>query len=173
MKKAEFPITAMKNAPAPLSMQHPVRRGERELERGEAERILRQGEYGILCTCGEDGVPYGVPVCFVYDGKSIGFHSATEGHKVQNLLHNPHACFTVVGETEVLPDKFSVRYESAIAFGCVSRARGERKQDILRALIDKYSPDFLQKGEAYIHHDADKTAVYELEILRLSGKARR
>ncbi len=163
----------MEKSPIPLSMLQPVRRGERALERAAAERILQRGEYGILCTCAEDAVPYGVPICYVYDGKSIGFHSAAAGHKVQNLQQNPCASFTVVGPTEIMPAQFSVRYESAIAFGHVSRVEGDRKLEILRALLAKYSPDVLETGETYIRHDAGKTAVFELEIVRLSGKARR
>ncbi len=155
------------------SMQHPVRREDRELDRGEAERILRQGEYGILSTCGADGVPYGVPLSYVFDGKTIGFHGALKGHKVQNLSQNPCASFCVVGHAETLPDKFSVCYESAIAFGTVSRVQGERKREILKALVEKYSLDFIGKGMAYIQHDADQTAVFELEIVRMSAKARR
>ncbi len=154
-------------------MQHAMRRSDRELCRDEAERMLREASYGVLCTSGHDGVPYGVPISFVYDGQCIGFHSATEGHKIQNLRENPQACFTVVGATETLPSAFSTRYESAIAFGHLRPATGERKRDILHAFLDKYSPNAREKGERYIQHAADDTLVFELEVLRLSAKARR
>ncbi len=150
-----------------------MRRHERELGGDEAETLLREGEFGILCTCGKDGAPYGVPVNYVYDGSSIAFHSAPEGHKVRNLQENTCASLTVVGRTELLPSQFSMRYESAVAFGNVSPVHGERKREILRALVEKYSPDFQEKGEAYIRHDADKVAVFELKVVRLSGKAHR
>ncbi len=150
-----------------------MQRNERELVKAEAEQLMRKGEYGILSTCGRDGVPYGVPVSYVFDGRSIAFHDALAGHKVQNLEENAAACFTVVGCTNLLPGKFSTHYESAIAFGSVTRAEGERKVELLRALVEKYSPDFRERGEAYIRHDADKTAVFELRIIQLSGKAHR
>ncbi len=151
-------------------MQQRMQRTEREVAHAQAERIMRQGKFGILCTCGEDGVPYGVPIHYVCDGRYIGFHSATDGHKIRNIQHNTCASLTVVGKVELLPDKFSTCYESAIAFGYLSQVEGERKLAILRALVAKYSPAFQEKGEAYIEHDAHKTAVFALEIARLSGK---
>ncbi len=157
----------------PLSVPHLMRRVDRELGREEAESILRRGEFGVLCTCGNDGVPYGVPVNYVYDGDSIAFHGAGVGHKVQNMQENACASFTVVTATELLPEKFSTRYESAIAFGRVSLVGGERKRSLLRALVEKYSPAFREKGDAYIRHDADKTSVFELNVVRLRGKAHR
>ncbi len=150
-----------------------MRRGERELSPTEAEALLRRGDYGILSTCGESGEPYGIPLCYVFDGNSIAFHSATEGHKLRLLQQNPRVCFTVVGTHECLPSRFSMRYESAMAFGHVTQAEGEHKKVLLRALVEKYSPDFQDKGEIYIRHDADNTAVFELHISRLSGKAHR
>ncbi len=150
-----------------------MRRSERELSRPEAEDILRRGDYGILCTCSESGEPYGIPLCYVLEGDRLAFHSATEGHKLRLLQQNPRVCFTVVGTHECLPSKFSMRYESAMAFGHVTPAEGERKTALLRALIKKYSPNFREKGEAYINHDADNTAVFELHITHLSGKAHR
>ncbi len=164
---------ATNNSSAPPSMQYRMRRDEREVDHAHAESILYQGEFGVLCTCGADGVPYGVPINFVYDGKYIAFHSATEGHKIRNIQQNLCASFTVVGKTELLPGKFSTRYESAIAFGYLARVEGERKFAILRALVEKYSPDFREKAQAYIQHDVHKTSVFELEVIRLSGKSHR
>ncbi len=152
---------------------HPMRRKDRELGREEAESILSRGEYGILCTCGSAGIPYGVPVNYVYEDGCICFHSAAEGHKVQHLQENPYASFTVVGATRVLPQKFSTQYESAIAFGRVTPAEGERKRAILRALAAKYSPEHSRKAADYIARDGARTAVYSLRIEHLCGKAHR
>ena len=150
-----------------------MRRHDRELSESESKELLARGEYGILCTCGQDGMPYGVPVNYVYDGVCIGFHSALEGHKVQNLCENSRVCFTVVGATRVLPGKFSTLYESAVAFGKVVTVEGERKLSILRSLVEKYSSDFCAAGEMYIAAACEQVSVYEMQIGRLSGKAHR
>ena len=154
-------------------MYHQMRKSERELSKEEAMEILLQGEYGILSTTGENGIPYGVPVSYAVKGKKIYFHCAKGvGHKVENMYYQEQVCFTVVGKTKILPEKFSTCYESVIVFG---RAREIflGKEIALMALIEKYSPDYLEKGKRYIEKDAGKTGVYEITIEKISGKARR
>lgn len=42
-------------------MNEKMRRKDRETTEERAYEILKNGEYGILSTIGEDGYPYGVP----------------------------------------------------------------------------------------------------------------
>jgi nitroimidazol reductase NimA-like FMN-containing flavoprotein (pyridoxamine 5'-phosphate oxidase superfamily) len=154
-------------------MQRPIRRADRALTSEQAIEILHKGEYGILSTVSQDGQPYGVPVSFSYADNTIVFHCAVEGHKLDNLTSNPRVSFCVVGKTEVLPDKFATRYESAIIFGKARELTGDEKKLGLIELLKKYSPDFMEKGERYIDSDIEKTRVFKIEIESLSGKARR
>ena len=57
-----------------------MRRKERQLPEEEAIRLLKDGEYGVLATYGEDGWPYGVPISYVYDDRRIYVHGAQTGH---------------------------------------------------------------------------------------------
>src|SRR5512141_2211937 len=108
-------------------MQRPIRRNDRALANEQAIEILQKGEYGVLSTVSPDGQPYGVPVSFVYTNHALYFHCAVEGHKLDNLASNPRVSFCVVGATEVLPDKFATRYESAIVFGKANELTGDEK----------------------------------------------
>ncbi|MCX6068695.1 MAG: pyridoxamine 5'-phosphate oxidase family protein [Chloroflexi bacterium] len=150
-----------------------LRRDDRALSQDVTVRILEKGEYGILSTVSSDGQPYGVPFSYVYADNRLYFHCAVEGHKLENLTANPRVSFCVVGETEVLPDKFATRYESAIAFGQAVELFGDDKLAALTEVLKKYSPDFLEKGQRYIESDAVKTRVYKIEIEALSGKSRK
>lgn len=156
-------------------MQYSMRKQERQLGMEDADRILREGEYGVLSTCAMDGEPYGVPLSYVYQNGILYFHCAPGvGHKVVNLDQNPHACFTVVGKTEVLPEQFSTRYESTIVFGICRQVNDlEEKEGALRALVDKYSPQHREQGEAYIQRASSKVAVYRFVIEHMSAKGRR
>jgi uncharacterized protein len=154
-------------------MQRPMRRDDRALSKTQAIEILQKGEYGILSTVSTDGQPYGVPVSFAFDVDALYFHCAVEGHKLENLAANPRVSFCVVGDTEVLPDKFATRYESAIAFGKARELAGDEKHAGLTKLLEKYSANFMEKGEKYIKSDIQKTRVFKIEIESLSGKARR
>ena len=76
-----------------------MRRKDRALSEEAAVQILKDGEYGVLATCGADGQPYGVPLSYVYHKGKIYFHGAKTGHKLNNLSGSPKASFTVVGHT--------------------------------------------------------------------------
>jgi len=154
-------------------MPHELRRKDRELPEAETRKLLEQGEYGVLATCGADGQPYGVPLSYCVIDDAIYFHSALEGHKLENLAANSRASFCVVGATEVLPEKFSTRYESAIVSGSVAEVLDDEKQRGLEGLVDKYSPQYREQGLRYIASDSHKTRVFKLTIEHICGKARR
>lgn len=151
-----------------------MRRKDRQLPEAEARTILEAGEYGILATADEQGNPYAVPVSYAVHGDVIYFHGAMEGQKTDYMLARPQVCFTVVGATEVQPGEFSTNYESVVVFGKAERVENpEWKERGLRLLVKKYSPDFLQEGEAYLIRAAHQTAVWRIQMEQITGKARR
>src|SRR4030042_3630275 len=92
-------------------MQRKIRRGDQAVSESKAREILLKGEYGILSTTSQDGQPYGVPLSYCCSEDVIYFHSAPEGHKLDNLGTNNKVSFCVVGKTEVLPAKLGTKYE--------------------------------------------------------------
>ena len=149
-----------------------IRKKERQLTIEEAQNILKNGEYGILSTVGEDDIPYGVPVSYAYADNIIYFHCAKDvGLKVANMKHQDKVCFTVVGNTEILPQKFSTKYESAIVFGTVREAADKRIG--LTLLQEKYSPEYAELGQKHIDSSFEQVAVYEITVEDLKGKGRR
>lgn len=149
-----------------------MRRNDRQLTEQEATQILERGEYGILSTVCTDGTPYGLPVSYAYQDGVIYFHCAKDvGLKIENITAQPKVCFTVVGQTEVLPEAFATRYESAIAFGATQKALDKRKGLIL--LQEKYSPDYSETGAQYIEQSLDRVEVYEIKVESLAGKSQK
>ncbi len=106
-----------------------MRRKDRELGYEEIINILMNNMYGVLSTVSQEGYPYGVPVSYVYNQEEIYFHCAGEGHKFDNISADRKVSFCVVGQTCVLPDKFSTNYESVIAFGEAREVFDEEKID--------------------------------------------
>ncbi len=154
-------------------MQHELRRKDRGMPESEARELLERGEYGVLSLCGADNEPYGLPLSYCVLDNAIYFHCALEGRKLALLAVNSRASFCVVGATEVLPDKFSTRYESVIVSGQVSEALDDEKQRCLAGLVAKYMNDRMQEGLRYISSDRAKTKVFRLGIEHICGKARR
>lgn len=151
-----------------------IRKKEREVSLEEAQRILSENNYGVLSTINADnGYPYGVPISYSYMNNEIYFHGAREGLKVESFTKDNRVCFTVIGKTEILPEKFSTKYESTIVYGRLIELTEEEKKCALFELIKKYSADFLEEGKIYIEKSGDRTRVYKIKIEHISGKARK
>ncbi|MCP4144448.1 MAG: pyridoxamine 5'-phosphate oxidase family protein [bacterium] len=152
---------------------HNMRRSDRAIEKEEALQILQNGEFGVLSTVGSDNQPYGFPVNFCVIGENIYFHCAFEGHKIDNFTFNPKVSFCVIGNTCVLPSKFSTEYESTIVFGLLSEVFDSEKQDALEGLVRKYSSEHLTDGLKYIDKQKGNTKVFRIAIETITGKARK
>lgn len=150
-----------------------MRRKDRALEKNEALEILKNCDYGILSTIDKNGYPYGVPLSYVYLNDSLYFHSATEGNKLDNILTNDKVSFCAVGQTSILPNQFSTKYESVIAFGKAAEVIGDEKKEALLELLNKYSPEFIEQGKVYIQNAGVITKVIKISIDHITGKARR
>jgi uncharacterized protein len=153
-----------------------MRLQKRQVTRQEAEDILSRGLYGVLAINGGGAYAYGVPLSYVYLDNRIYLHCAPEGRKLTLLRQDHQVCFCVVQEAEPLADRFSMKYQSAMAFG---RAReiedNEEKMAALIAVVEKYYPDGerRRKGRQYAAESLHKTIVIRLDIDYLTGKARK
>lgn len=153
-------------------MHREMRRKDRSISNEKSLEILTTGEFGILSSSGEDGYAYGVPLNYTLVDNNIYFHCFIKsGHKLDNFKFNNKVSFCVVGETEVIPEEFTTKYESVIAFGKISEVFDDEKLSALKALLVKYSQGSLKEGEKYITDDKHKTGVYKIEIERLTGKS--
>lgn len=150
-----------------------MRRKDREIFDEEIDEILSNGEFGTLSTISENGYPYTVPLSYVYYKNAIYFHCASEGHKLENIKKNSKVSFCVVTGTEVLPDKFSTKYKSVVAFGEASEVEDGFKETILIQIINKYSKGFLDKGKKYIEKGKNNTKIIRIDINYITGKARK
>ena len=154
-----------------------MRRKDRRLSDEATLALLRQGAWGVLCLAGENA--YGVPVNYVLDDvgnaswPDIFFHCAQEGKKLERIRQNPSVCLCVVGKAEVLREKFSSDYASAMVMGSaeIVRDEGERLR-ILRLFGRHFTPFSLEEIDAYIAPRNASTRLVRLRPLEASGKAR-
>ena len=149
-----------------------VRRQDRLLDFNRAFELLNNNEYGFLALGGDEG--YGLPINFVLADDCIYFHCAPEGEKLNRISKNNKACFCTVGYTNPLPSKFSTEYESVMVFGKIEIVTddGERMK-ALEYIIDKYSPEFKEKGKMYAGKSFGRTAILRIDIERVSGKSKK
>lgn len=153
-----------------------IRRKDRIMPVDKALELLRHGAYGVLASVDEQGQPYGTPLSFVYDHKNqkIYFHSAQEGHKINNIRANKRISFTVVGQVQAVYEKnFTTCYESVIVFGTVSEVSDpQEKHAALYELARKYLPEHLDMANEHIRASWQRTAVFAIQPESISAKAK-
>ena len=150
-------------------------RSERALSQEEAYDLLKSCDFGILATVSQDGQPYGVPVNYALVEDRIIVHCAPDhGHKLDNLRAHPKVSFTVVGQHEIMQEKISTKYESAIVFGTARIVEDAQERcALLEYIVNQLSPDFPEVGMRCIENKGARTGVVEISIEGISGKARR
>lgn len=154
-------------------MLEKMRKENRQLPEEETMEVLLKCEYGILSTMGDD-YPYAVPMSYIVANNKIYIHGTCEsGQKTKNIHNNPKVCFTVVGNTEILPSQFATKYESVVVLGTASLCEGTDKEMALEKFLDKYSSEYKQAGMKYIKAAINKVSVYEISIDMITGKAKR
>ncbi len=150
-----------------------MRRDDRALSEEGALAILEKGEYGVLSTVSESGAPHGIPLNYCVINGNIYFHCAMEGYKLDNIAAHPSVSFCVVGNTQVIPEKFATEYESCIVYGTAEEVSGEEQILALEGLVAKYSADYIEKGGKYLMSMLEKVKVVRITPKYISGKARK
>ena len=151
-----------------------MRRHAQALEEAQCREILTGGSCGVLAVCGDGGYPYAVPLSYAYSGGKIYIHCAPEGHKLDAIAREEKVSFCVVERDDVVPEEYTTRYRSAIAFG---RARvltqPQELRPALMAICRKYAPGQDARSEGEIEGALGRVAVIEVEVDHLSGKESR
>lgn len=125
-----------------------LRRVDRKLSEEDALTVLGKSEYGFLCTVNGDGTPYAVPICAALVGRTLYFHSAKAGQKLENLARQPRACYSCVLYAENQPREFTYVYASCVAEGKVRTVTDEaERQAGMRAICEKYAPAYMDGPE--------------------------
>ena len=87
-----------------------------------------------------------------------------------NLSENPRVSFTVVGDTEVLPDRYSTLYESVIVKGVAELCSGDDVMEGLILITRKYCPVVEDGGRGFAERSLDSVSVYRIKVDEISGK---
>lgn len=151
-----------------------MRRKDRQMPEEFAWGVVDKCDYAVLAMTAENGGPYCVPVNIARDGKSIYFHCAMEGRKINALRQNPRVCLNCVTRAEVLQERYTTLYESATAFGTAEEVTEPReKTEVLRTICLRHAPDHMEQFEGAMAANADRTAVWRIVVDEITGKCNR
>lgn len=158
-----------------------MRMVKREIHEMEPiNEFLSQSKIGYLGLA-EEGVPYVVPLNFVWQQDSIYFHGANEGKKVRIIANNSEACFTVCEDlgtiANPIPANTDTAYFSVMIFGKIEKVEDKQERlTAMQAMLDKYVPGYFKNPLASAHLEkyqsslGSKTAVFKLTAQKITGK---
>lgn len=148
-----------------------MRRIKQQLTQEECEKILERGRTGVLAVLGDDGYPYTVPINYYYTDGKIYLHCAKSGHKLDAIRSNPKVSFCVVERDDILQEKFTTLFKSAVAFGKAEiLSDKEEMRSSVTALSEKYCSDFLDEVPAEVERGFDILCMIKINIEHLTGK---
>ncbi len=147
-----------------------MRRKKNAMSYKDTMALLKLGQEGVLGTISKNNYPYTVVVNYVFYNDKVYFHSAKNGHKIDNIKRNPNVSFTVFDNVTIIEDEFTTKYQSVTLFGKAKILPGNK--EILMELIKKYSSNFIPSGIEYVSKSFDTTSLVEIEIEHITGKER-
>lgn len=145
------------------------------LDEGKINSLLHRAKTCNLATIDPDGTPYCTPIHFIYCGDAIYFHGLPKGQKLENITRNSKVGVSIYEMEGLLLDEegkpcdTNTKYESVIISGNAKPVLDhEEKRNILKKIIEKYTPDLTNKELP--DNMVKGTAVMRIDITRLTGK---
>ena len=148
-----------------------MRRSEKEITDESAIEAIINSSIVCRLALSDGDQPYIVPLSFGYQDRTLYFHSALEGKKIDILKKNNRICFEFDVNTEIIEAekacKWGMKYQSVIGFGkAVLVENIEDKQKALNIIMNHYSDRNFQFPDKAI----EKIAVIKIEIESMTGK---
>ena len=149
-----------------------MRRKNQLLSEKDAIAVLENGTSGVLSLLGDGGYPYGVPMSYVYYDNKIFFHSAKSGHKIDAVKTCDKASFCVIGQDDVVPEKYTTYFRSVIVFGKIRILTDESElREAIEKLAIKYHPDDSSANRnEEISKGLSHLCIIELSVEHMTGK---
>jgi nitroimidazol reductase NimA-like FMN-containing flavoprotein (pyridoxamine 5'-phosphate oxidase superfamily) len=156
----------------PQSPHTPIRRHEKAITRHEdLEAILHSAQVCRLAMTNQE-TPYVVPMNYGYQDKTLYFHCAGSGRKLDIIHDNPLVCFELDIQYEItntgIPCRWSTRYESVIGYGNATIIDDtQQKKQALNIIIDHYSPGIIYP---FTDKQIKDVTIIKVDISTMTGK---
>jgi uncharacterized protein len=148
-----------------------MRRKDREItDLATMESIIAESKFCRLALC-DNGKPYIVPLCFGYKNRTVFFHSAKEGHKLDVMRQGSDVCLEFESGAQIVENtvacKWKLRYRSVIGNGKVGFI--ENKDEILAAL-DVIMSHYGRGPFSYSDENLEKIVLYKVPLDSMTCK---
>ncbi len=173
-----------------------MRRKDREMDQEFGLEVIDRSEFGVLSVVDEKSAPYSIPLSIARRDRTLYFHSAREGRKVDLLQEGTLVQVVFVGTVKVprlftreyldeasgdahrfgklTSQVFTTEFESAVVTGTVHRVTDDaEKIEALRTISMKYVPDRMEYFPAAAQFGAPLTAVFAIRMDALTAKRKK
>ena len=156
-----------------------MRRKDRQRDEAFCLDLIDKATNGVMAIATGEDTPYCLPLSFVRAEKSLYFHCAKEGRKIDLLRTNPKVCVTFIGYDsptyQAEDNNFTTLFASAIVTGSAYEVtEDDEKIEALRALCKKLLSQAMtgDNFDRAIQTSLPVTAVWRIDLEEISGKAR-
>lgn len=151
-------------------MRRELVRPKQALSEEKTQKILRDGVYGVIALNGTDGYLYSVPLSYVFFNGCVYFHGSPRGYKHDCFTKTEKTSFSVVGQSEVIPDLRANNYKSVTVWGTLEPVTDlNEKLEALRTMAEKYSKG-VEDNEEEIQHSLQYVFMMKLVPNCITGK---
>lgn len=148
-----------------------MRRSDLAMSEEDTLALIASSKFAVLSLIDTNGLPYGVPLDYIYRNDCLYFHGAKEGRKVDAMRIDPRGCAVILGDTIVISEKLGRKYNSVIVEGSIELIDdAEIKREVMTWVVESNSPDYMEKGKAIIERMLDRVLIYKFKIETMSGK---
>ncbi len=152
-------------------MEHTLRRKDLAMSEEQTLLLIKTNKFAILSLVDADGLPYGVPLDYIYKDNALYFHGSKAGRKIDAMQINPRGCAVILGDTAVVPEKFGRKYTSVVVEGSIELIDDpEVKRQLMTCVVESNSSDYREKGEIVIEKMLNQVMIYKMNIEIISGK---
>ncbi|MFO7890727.1 MAG: pyridoxamine 5'-phosphate oxidase family protein [bacterium] len=146
-------------------------RKDREIK--DLDQIIKIIEKARVCRLSlfDQNYPYTVPLCFGYKDKTLYFHSALRGKKIDIIKKNKNAGFEIDIPGKILKKgsqcNWDIEYHSVIGYGKAEIIKNPiLKKEAIKIILNHYSfspSNILEKN-------IKNTNIIKLDIKKMTGK---
>jgi nitroimidazol reductase NimA-like FMN-containing flavoprotein (pyridoxamine 5'-phosphate oxidase superfamily) len=148
-----------------------MRRKEKEIVGiSGIEAVIADALVCRIALC-DGNAPYIVPVCFGYEDRTVYFHCAPEGKKIDIIARNPRVCFEFEADVAIVKHeqacRWGMRYRSVIGSGRAQIIGKPREKKAALSIIMKHYSD---AAPEFSEEALEGNIVVQIAVESITGK---
>ena len=156
-----------------------MRRKDRRRDEAFCLDLIDRCTNGVMALTTEEDTPYCLPLSFVRKDRSLYFHCARSGRKIDLLRICPKVCVSFIGKDDPTyqeeSNNFTTMFASAIITGTAHEVtESEEKIEALRIICQRFLPAAMisDNFERAIAASLPATSVWRIDMDEISGKSK-